>query len=316
MRHYYYNIKNKTIGWSYPDGYKDFCRIQNFTAKWVPEVLKTLKQKELEKLPIFLSNHIEQAYELGLINPDNTLTEKINVLLKDDTELSEYFKKKVISNKLQEKLDFQLHANTWQVNKNNWLNFVSSGDNYGYDGFSVERVAKKCFQQPPSTKINFLWEGSSKELIILINKFECFSDIESALNFNTAMQNCFDLVNEIKNSGENWPNVMDDLQIVDGYLNEITSKKGFWQPIFTLMSLPKETNIIKNIYTVHQIDVDKINKISELLTHWAKIYSDIFNQVSTRNIQLDSHLIVEAETEINELIDEYKEYLGYLGGAI
>ena len=317
IRHNFYNSTNDNKGWSYPDGYKDFCRIQNFTEKWVPEVLNILKQKELEKLPDFLSNHIEQAYELGLINPDNTLTEKINVLLKDATELSQYFMKKNISKTLQEKLIDLSNSNSWQVNKDNWLNLVSAGENYGYDGDKVERVVKECFKKPSSTSINYLWQKTSNDLRILINKFECFSDIESASNFETAMQNCSDLINEIRNSGENWSNVIGDMQIVENFLIEITSKKGFWQPISILMPLSNDTNnSIKNIYTVHQIDVEKINKISELLTHWEKIYSGIYYQVTTRNTQLGGNLIVEAENKINELIEGYQESFRCLEGTI
>ena len=317
MRHRFYNSRNDAIGWNYPDGYKDFCRIQNFTAKWVPEALNILKQDELEKLPNILSYHIEQAYELGLINPDNTLTEKINVLLKDASELKEHFNKTVISNNLQDKLINQSRVNTWQDTKKNWLNLVSCGDNYGYDGDTVERVVKKCFQQPPSTEINSLWQKVNRELISLINQFECFSDIESASNFETAMKNCFDLINEIRNSGESWPNVNDDLQTVGRYLEDITREKGFWQPIFSLMSLFKQNNnVIKNIYIIHKIDVDKVNKISQLLTCWTKIYSDINPQITTRNSQLGGDVILEAETKINELIDGYKESFRHLDGAI
>ncbi|WP_297510613.1 protein DpdH [Flavobacterium sp.] len=310
FRYDFYNPRDEGPGWTYPEGFDDFTRYQNFATKWVPLVLQSKVVEFRSQLTLKVAKHIQSAWVLGVIKETDTHIDCLNkLLIKSDAIKS--ILPSALSNTVR--LVREEHLAQWDELRKGWLSLISASDQ-GLLGDLAIIAIREGLKSSPDRSLLRNKELVSNEIQETLSLFNLLTECKSAEEFKNHIDMLLNLVRNLQKTG-NYP-INIDLPTAKTFLGKIEkllSMPLLWTNVKNLMSLFKTDNVIRDWWLINQIDENVISELSTVLVGWKTIYSIALPRLRNANRASGGDQLVESKALIDELLTNISTVISEIG---
>lgn len=302
-----YAAKQKGMkAWSYEDGYKDFLIYQNFAMHWVHSSMMIFVQEMRSKSIEAMKEHIELAYRLGVWKNSETVQDRLNALLLNESEL-DYFGKLTLVDKIQEPLK------KWNEKQKAWLDlFIQNKDRYIFEGdlaISSFRVAYK--QINPNTVLNNVGNQIERGIRPILPIFE-YLQFSNKEDYSKSLKQLIQNVEHVSQQGQYYPvqsNILPNSREFIQFVNSIDSAET-WNMIKEILLVIRElhseqgVNWEKVVANVQRIDVSDLEKVIKVIEYWHEFYQKSFFTIKDINDSNGASTLEDERLKIDHLLQD------------
>ncbi len=309
FRYDYYKSKDQNIGWTYPDGFDDFTRYQNFASSWVPATLQSKTVEVRSQLNEKLSRHIQSAWALGIFRDSDKHIDCINKLLMNSDKIRSQLPN-ALSNSV--KIVWEEHLNKWDNLRKDWLSLIASND-HGMQGDLAVNAFSAALKNQPDRNLFRFKEIVSNDMKPTSQLFGLLSNCDNFDAFNTVLTELIALIQVLQKTG-NYPTI-DELPTAKTLVNKIqklTSEAAPWLNVKNYMSLFETDDAVRDFQLINQIDGQIIQALYTILNSWKIVYRNQLPILTNANNawgagqlieskQLIENILIKISTDISEL---------------
>ncbi|MDO7413105.1 protein DpdH [Acinetobacter baumannii] len=302
-----YVAKQKGMkAWSYEDGYKDYLIYQNFAMHWVHSSMMLFVQDMRSKSIEAMKEHIELAYRLGVWKNSETVQDRLDALLLNESEL-DYFGKSTLVDKIQEPLK------KWNEKQKAWLDlFIQNENRYIYEGdlaISSFRAADK--QINPNTVLSNMGIQIERGLRPILPIFEDlqFSNKE---DYSKSLKQLIQNIEYVSQQGQYYPaqsNILPNSREFIQLIKSIDCAET-WNMIKEILLVIRELhseqgiNWEKVVANVQRIDVSDLEKVIKAIEYWREFYQKSYFTIKDINDSNGANTLEEERLKIDHLLQD------------
>ncbi|MBK5395427.1 hypothetical protein JFU47_01520 [Pseudomonas sp. TH39(2020)] len=301
LRYEYFNRKSdRDIGWGYPNGFGDYLLYQSFAAYWVPDMLQTLAVEMRQALPGVLGKQLQSAMTLGLLTDSNNDRQRLNELLRTAEEIRESEMSAVVPELKQAR---EQVLEKWDDQREAWLKLVSAND-HGMDGdlaLNAFKVAKTN-QDPQLVKLS---NTITQALRPSINVVEVLDGCTRQDTFCSLLDEMAGLVRDISVGGQHYPTLPDfpNAKKMQASLVALKDSES-WRVVKDLLALREETDVIRRLQRVNQLDGLRLELVVKVLTNWNIFYGFVLPRLESENEKWGGDILKQSQDSVTRLLDE------------
>lgn len=304
LRYEYFNPKfDGAIDWGYPNGFEDYLLYQSFAANWVPDVLQALVVEARQTLPSLLSKQLQSAVTLGLLADSNNDRQRLNELLRTAEEIRAVEIPAVVSELKQAK---DQAVDNWDTQREAWLKLVSANE-HGMDG-DLALKALKNVKTNIDPKLVKLSNTITQSLKTSVNVIEVLDGCTRQDVFCSLLDEMSDLVHDISVGGQHYPVHPDFPNSKKMRASLVDLKDGEnWKVVKDLLAVREETDVVRHLQRVNQIDGQRLEQVVKVLTDWSTFYSYVLPRLESENKKWGGDILKQSQDSVTRLLDEMAE---------
>lgn len=300
LRYEYFNKKNPSIGWQYCNGFDDYLLYQTFAARWVPDVLQTLVVEVRQNLPSLISKQLQSAMTLGFFVDSNNDRQRLNELLKTAEEIRKVEVPAVVP-ELKQAREQALEG--WDVQRDAWLKLVSAND-HGMDGDLALNAFKsaKTNQDPQLVKLS---NAITQSLRLSVDVVEVLDGCSRQDAFSSLLDEMASLVRDVSIGGKHYPTQLDlpNAKKMQASLVALKDSEN-WRVVKDLLALREETDVVRRLQRVNQLDGLRLGQVVKVLTDWSSFYDYVLPRLESENMKWGGDNLKESQDSVTRLLNE------------
>lgn len=304
LRYEYFNPKyDEAIGWGYVNGFEDYLVYQSFAANWVPDVLQTLTVEARQALPNLLGKQLQSAMTLGLLTDCNNDRQRLNELLRTSEEIRAFEIPAVVPDLRQAR---EQALDVWDAHREAWLKLISAND-HGMDG-DLAINAFKAAKTNQDSQLLKLSRTITQALQVSVNVVEVLDGCTRQDVYCSLLDEMSDLVRDISVDGDHYPTQSDFPNGKKMRASLIALKDSeHWKVVKDLLAVREETDVVRHLQRVNQIDGQRLEQVVKVLTDWSTFYSYVLPRLESENRKWGGDILKQSQDSVTRLLDEMAE---------
>lgn len=302
-----YAAKQKGMpAWSYDEGYKDFLIYQNFAMHWVHSSAMIFIQEMRNKSVDAMKEHIDLAYRLGIWKNSETVQDRLNALLLNESEL-DYFGKSTLVDKIQEPLK------KWDEKQKVWLDlFIQNKDRYIYEGDLAISSFRAAYKQiNPNTVLNNVGNQIERGIRPILPIFE-YLQFSNKEDYSKSLKQLIQNVEYVSQQGQYYPvqsNILPNSREFIQLVNSIDSAET-WNMIKEILLVIRDlhseqgVNWEKVVANVQRIDVSDLEKVIKTIEYWREFYQKSYFTIKDINDSNGANTLENERLKIDHLLQD------------
>ncbi|MDM1328922.1 hypothetical protein KWD51_16700 [Acinetobacter baumannii] len=300
-----YAAKQKGMSaWSYDEGYKDFLIYQNFAMHWVHSSMMIFIQEMRNKSIDAMKEHIELAYRLGVWKTSETVQDRLNALLLNESELN-YFGKLPLVDKLQDPLQ------KWDEKRKAWLDLFAQNEHIYEGDLALTSFRGADRQINPNTVLSNIGVQIERELRPILPIFESlqFSNKE---DYSKSLKQLIQNIEYVSQQGQYYPtqsNILPNSREFIQLINSIDCAET-WNMIKEIMLVIRELyseqgiNWEKVVANVQRIDVTDLEKVVKAIEYWREFYQKSYFRIKEINDSNGANTLKDERLKVDHLLQD------------
>lgn len=301
-------LRKKHYGsWSaYSAGYEDYCRYRNFLSEWLPAQVKALVERERKAAETALIQHAELALPFEPRLEKLPVEKRLAVLVQADSVLREDVK----STGLGEWDRFVADAlDSWGDAQAQWLRWFTPGiagaerGRRGIEGDLVfSRRTRFVIEMP--RELRRVIDTTRRELS---NTYKTVIDFlkgcASKQEYDETLEALMGVVEKLK-SEDQYKGMPGGSWTSRQFLNRIQKVETpeHWSTAKALLAL---FDADENVSQIKNINLDKLNDLNGVLTHWSTVYEHNYLRIRGENLAAGADRREKKKADISELFSAF-----------
>lgn len=313
LRYSHFNSENREgKGWDYTEGHEDFLRYQNFAARWVPGVLRTLRDHEREKLNEPMTAHITAVRTLAVFRESDNHRARLNKLLQSQQGLAEAFPPPVCDT-VQASRDGQLAQ--WESLQEKWRKLLASND-HGLEGDLALVALRKALKAPFPNTINQSVTCSFLELREELAQASLFVDCATVDEFKGVFEALETLIRKLQTAGK-YP-TGDDVVKSATLRPKIKrlADEGLFDQVKKMRQLSNSSEVAQQWQLLSGLDGVKVNSLTEALNQWQAVFGRALPALQTENSKWGAEKVTAAKDDIDSLLGSLHDIVTSVQGGL
>lgn len=295
---------------AYPSGYEDFCRYRNFLSEWLPAQVNALVVREREAALKALVKHAELALPFEPRLEKLPAEEKLAVLVQADSVLRD----KVKPTGLSDWDGFVAEVlSRWPEVQTEWMRWFTpgiTGAERGRRGIEGDLVFPRRVQSAIDMprELRRVIDATRRDL------FKTYKIVIEFLRGCASKQEYEETLTALKNvahklkSEDQYRGMPNGSWTGQQFLNRIekvadAESWGALKALLTLLERDEKFSAIQNI------DLDKLNQLSDVVSHWSIVYDQNYFRIKEENLAAGADRRKKKRGEISELFDAFGQEL-------
>jgi hypothetical protein len=303
--------RHELKSWNYPDGYRDYCRYQNFVSNWVAGVIAKMLEEQRQQLKPILVKHLQDA---SVVNPGLSVAstkKRLDYLCQSQQHIQDSFNKTGIErwDQYRDKV-----LGRWQNQQDQWLNLFSI-NNHALEGDLVVKVMRGANSEDITSETKKVAQDVSRQLAQDYRAFVLLDGCTTKDLFTELLKKLLKLI--------------DDLSSHSQYLDmeqNITAKQlknrvnklmdgEHWKTVKSVLAMlaPFEAKAIIN--AINDFDAELANAVLEVLNTWTTLYNNNIGRMQVINQESGSDKRKDVQLRITEALKNIETNLNTLSEA-
>lgn len=269
--------------WGYAEGYNDFLIYQNFAMHWVPSSMLLFIQEMRNKSIEAMQAHIESALRLGVFKNAETMQQRLDALLLNQSELT-YFGQCSLVEKIQDPLQ------KWDEQKKAWLDLFALNEHI-YEGYLALAHFKAAYNQ---ININATLISMGQQIRKSLSHLDCifnFLDFNTKENYSKALKQVIENIEQVSQQGQYYPtqsNILPNSREFIQMIKDVDCAET-WSMIKEIRQVMRDTNAEKDIHWdqvvahVQRIDMSDLEKVKKVIAYWNEFYQKSYFNIKQVN---------------------------------
>lgn len=313
LRYEYINDKTPGVGWRYADGFGDFLRYQNFASTWVPYALKLLSIDMRQAIPDLLYVHMSAAREVGIVSQDKSGQFVMNELLQTAEHLAAVQKAAAVP-ALRDARSRVLQS--WDAQRQAWLSLVAFND-HGLDGNLAIDGIGQVEKRRVDHQLVVLDKSIGDQLAPAVEAIQILAECTRQEQFYGLLDEMSKMIDNISNDGTHYPTALaGDFPTAKRFKSMLKSLLNgeTWAAIKLTLALHKESDTLRRLQIVNQIDGDRLKQAAEAFDWWKIFYAYVSHRLEADNAEWGAESLHLAQDGIAQLLQEAESSLISLQG--